>query len=238
MACEPQISSFGLISSSAWGNLTPDECSKNTEKGMNRATEARRTAPSPRAHTMRAPEEERRQERAGKGQRNSGWRVSKFNEKCKSAHSEISINSPQDQGREGHSQVQFSKNAEKDRFSSEQQLKISLSQGNLKKINSCFSSETMEAKCSGKIHPKFSKPLLTTTKKTQTPYQTTILYTAKPAFKQESRAASFPDKQKLSDFTASRSAFQERSSSDWKQLTQAVILIYMKRQKAPAMLTV
>lgn len=163
MACEPQISSFGLISSSAWGNLTPDECSKNTGKEMNRAAQACRTAPSPRTHTMRAPEEEWRQQRAGKSQRNSGGRVSKFNEKCKPAHSEISINSTQDQGREGHSQVQLSKSAEKDRFSSEKQLKISLSQGNLKKINSYFSSETMEAKCSGKIHPKFSKPLLTTT---------------------------------------------------------------------------
>lgn len=35
--------------------------------------------------------------------------------KCESVHSEISMNSMQDQGREGHSQVQCIKNAGKDK---------------------------------------------------------------------------------------------------------------------------
>lgn len=90
-------------------------------ESMQNSTESQGThdaSPRGRAGDSREQEESKKQ-----------WlEVSKFNEKCKSAHSEISINSTQDQGREGHSQVQFSKSAEKDRFSSEQQLKISLSQ--------------------------------------------------------------------------------------------------------------
>ena len=50
-------------------------------------------------------------------------------------------------------------------------------------------------------------------KKKSKSYQATILYTAKLASKHESRVTSFLDKQKLSDFTASRSAFQERLES-------------------------
>ena len=61
-----------------------------------------------------------------------------------------------------------------------------------------------------KINEK-KKTLLT--KKKSKSYQATILYTAKLASKHKSRVTSFLDKQKLSDFTASRSAFQERLES-------------------------
>ena len=80
---------------------------------MNRAAEVRRTAPSVPGYTRWEPQKNRDRGEQEKVQRNNGCKVSKFNKKCKSAHSEISINSTQDQDREGHSQVQFSKNAEK-----------------------------------------------------------------------------------------------------------------------------
>ena len=85
---------------------------------MNRAAEVRRTAPSVPGYTRWEPQKKNRDRgEQEKVQSNNGCKVSKCNEKCKSAHSEISINSTQDQSREGHSQVQFSKNAEKDRDS-------------------------------------------------------------------------------------------------------------------------
>lgn len=137
---------------------------------MNRAAEVRRTAPSVPGYTRWEPQKNRDRGEQEKVQRNNGCKVSKFNKKCKSAHSEISINSTQDQDREGHSQVQFSKNAEKDRDSLQSSnWKTAYHKEISKKLTATSHQKQQKPECSGKTHPKFSKPLLTTTtKKTQT----------------------------------------------------------------------
>lgn len=206
---------------------------------MNRAAEVRRTAPSVPGYTRWEPQKKNRDRgEQEKVQSNNGCKVSKCNEKCKSAHSEISINSTQDQSREGHSQVQFSKNAEKDRDSLQSSnWKTAYHKEISKRLTATSHQKQQKPERSGKTSKVLKTPPDNNNKKPK-PYQTTILHTAKVAFKRESRVTPFLDEQKLSDLTASRSAFQERSSSDWKQPIQAVILIYMKRQKAPATLII